>query len=321
MKTMLTLLRREFWENRGAFLTTPIVVGGLFVFITILAMSAAKLFVTKINGQEFVLSQIGTYLSKADPKDLEIGLDLNLLAFVTIFNAALFFVVFFYLLGSLYDDRKDRSILFWRSLPVSDLQTVVSKLISALLIAPAISLVMWFITTIILMILASFMLMGSEVSAMEYIWGPADPLMVMMLLGLGYLVQALWMLPIWGWLVFCSAFAKSKPFLWAVFTPAIVMILESWFNFIQYFNLSNVNFATWVLERFAQGTVPLALIYDDDFQIGGVVEIAGAADASFPLTIGSILGKLTTASLWIGVVIGIGFIAGAIYIRRYRDDT
>ena len=50
------------------------------------------------------------------------------------------FVVFFYCLGSLYDERKDRSVLFWKSLPVSDRDTVLSKALSALVVAPTLAI-------------------------------------------------------------------------------------------------------------------------------------------------------------------------------------
>ena len=320
MKTMQTLLRREFWENRGAFLTTPIVVGGLFILATILAMTATSVFVTKVNGQEFVLSQFTQLLADVNPEELEYEMDSGLLALVTIFNLVATFVVFFYLLGSLYDDRKDRSILFWRSLPVSDFQTAMSKLLSAVVVVPVLSLSVWLATALILMILASIPFIGSEASALEYLWGPADPLRMYFSMLVASAVQALWMLPIWGWAIFCSAFAKSKPFLWATFLPFMIYVLEKWLSFIRYFNFSGDVFGSWLSERLFAGSVPILVVFDGDFDAMAATMDAARA-SGFPVDLGAILGRLATSSMWTGVAIGAALIAAAIYIRRYRDDT
>src|SRR3546814_20822192 len=73
-------------------------------------------------------------ISEMDAGDLSkvgFALDVAMYSAMGLLVVVLGFVVFFYCLGALYDDRRDRSILFWKSLPVSDASTVLSKVFSA----------------------------------------------------------------------------------------------------------------------------------------------------------------------------------------------
>ena len=329
MKTTFpTLLRRELWENRGSFLTTPIAVGSIMLFLVFLALSAAALLVDKVNGQEFFLGQLMLGLQNIDTGELEVAHNVQLFGVAAIFNFVLFIVVFFYLLGALYDDRKDRSILFWKSLPVSDLQTVLSKLVTATLVAPLLMLAAVAVTEILLMCIATALLWNADLSAWDYLWGPADPLQVWGLLVTAYVVQALWMLPVWGWLLLVSAFARSKPFLWAVLPPVFLAIMQSWFNLTQYFRWGwDANWMWQLLgERLLGGVVPMsfAMKFTDDggFESGVIrMEDGNITESSASVTLNAILSRLGEADLWWGVIIGLAMIVGAIYIRRYRDES
>lgn len=86
------------------------------------------------------------------------------------------FVVFFYCTGALYDDRRDRSILFWKSLPLSDTQTVLSKALSALLVAPIIAVIASVLTMFGFMAILSVIVMTHGGNPLTLIWGPASPL-------------------------------------------------------------------------------------------------------------------------------------------------
>ncbi|WP_210235883.1 ABC-2 transporter permease, partial [Mesorhizobium sp. M1C.F.Ca.ET.212.01.1.1] len=91
---------------------------------------------------------------------------------VVLFIGVLAFVVFFYCLGALYDDRRDRSILFWKSLPLSDTQTVLSKVISALIVAPLIAVIAGIITMLGFLLVISVVALMHGGSPMTLIWGP-----------------------------------------------------------------------------------------------------------------------------------------------------
>ncbi|PJA42965.1 MAG: hypothetical protein CO182_00975, partial [Lysobacterales bacterium CG_4_9_14_3_um_filter_62_6] len=133
MNAFVTLLKREFWEHRGGFLWAPLVVISVFVMITLMGLTIGE---AHIGGRNMQISgmPIAQMLESASiEKQAEItqGIQIGLASMAMLVQIVLGFVLFFYLLGALFDDRKDRSILFWKSMPVSDLQTVASKVASA----------------------------------------------------------------------------------------------------------------------------------------------------------------------------------------------
>lgn len=320
MKAFGFMMRREFWENRGGFLIAPLSIGGFIVGSALLAISAAAILVTEVNGNEFMLSQVFGKIGEIDLSDIDKFANAALFTVTGIFNVALFFIVFFYLLGSLYDDRRDRSILFWKSLPISDAKTVASKLVAATVLAPVLCVFAIALTHLALMIIATFLAWNAGLGAWEYVWGPADPVNVWLLMLGAYAVQALWMLPVWGWLVLASAFAKSKPFLWAVVPPIMLAIMQSWFNFTRYFRWNDNWVWMMIGERMLGGVVPLAINIDDnDFQVG---REGFNDDAMDPLiTWNGLLERFSDVDLWWGLLVAAVFISAAIWIRRYRDDS
>ena len=267
-----------------------------------------------------MLSQIFGQLKDVDLTDLDKIANVALFTITGIFNVALFFIVFFYLLGSLYDDRRDRSILFWKSLPISDAKTVASKLAAATVMAPLLFVFAIALTHMALMIIATFMVWNAGLGAWEYIWGPADPLDVWLLMIGAYAVQALWMLPVWGWLLLASAFAKSKPFLWAVVPPVMLAIMQSWFNLTRYFRWDD-NWVWMVIgERMLGGVVPLAISIDDnDLQVGR--EGFNEANNDPLITWSGLLERFSDPDIWWGLLVAGIFITAAIWIRRFRDDS
>src|SRR5262249_34417013 len=124
MNAMYWSVRRELWENRSIY-AAPLAVAGVILF-------------------SFVISTIGMphrrrALMALDPakQRAAIAVPADVAATVLILTAML--VAAFYCLDALHGERRDRSILFWKSLPVSDRTTVLSKLIVPALILPAIA--------------------------------------------------------------------------------------------------------------------------------------------------------------------------------------
>ena len=132
MNRLMALTKREFWENKGAFRTTPLVIGGIF-------LAAMVMFLITFNHFDNEFQSLKELLRFIAQQDIDLRTKVAYavhLEMSVFFSMVLAFVVFFYLLGSLYDDRKDRSILFWKSLPASDTLTIASKLLSAMIVAP-----------------------------------------------------------------------------------------------------------------------------------------------------------------------------------------
>ncbi|MDJ0652866.1 MAG: hypothetical protein QNJ40_01840 [Xanthomonadales bacterium] len=320
MKSFSFLLRREFWENRGAFFTLPLGIGGFFVFIAVAALTAAATFIEEIDGERFMLTKAVAEIKKVDPATLDVVWNLNLLGTSAIFHMVLLFVVFFYLLGSLYDDRRDRSILFWKSLPISDANTVLSKLVAGSLLAPALWVAAIAITQTTLLLITTIVFWLSDIPVYDYLWGPADPLETWLLLLASYAVQAFWMLPVWGWALLASSFARSKPFLWAVAPPVLLAVAYTWINATQYLR---IDFSVWTMigNRILGGVVPIQFnIEGDNVQIGSM-RFTDDDVTELPITWGTLLERFTWPDMWWGILFGVVFIALAIYIRRYRDES
>ncbi len=328
--TYKMLLKREFWEHKGGFLWAPLVAGGILLLLSLMGIGAGEVLLRKIPDRATInveggsfqvnglnLSQLTANMSASELREFGGVLDASLYMAATWPFIVLAFVVFFYCLGSLYDDRRDRSVLFWKSLPISDRDTVLSKVLSATLMAPAIATIAAVATIFGSMVLYSLVVLLHGGNPITVLWGPASPLKVIVNLLASIPVYALWALPTVGWLMLCSAWAKSKPFLWAIMIPVFAGIFVSWFDLMQLFDLGSGWFWKNVVARSLLSVVP-----------GGWMDVAnvGDIDVDGPQAIHSVVSLrtmysvLATPQLWIGAVIGAAMIFGAIRLRRWRDE-
>ncbi len=139
----------------------------------------------------------------------------------------LIFVTLNYLLGCLYVDRKDRSILFWKSLPVSTWEEVLAKLSVALLVAPAIFIAASLIAQLAMVLMAALLLWRQDLNAIELIFANIEPAELLFNQIAGWLLTALWVAPIYAWVMLASAGARRSPFLLAVAPLVGLVLLES----------------------------------------------------------------------------------------------
>ena len=200
-------------------------------------------------------------------------------------------VALFYCLDALYSERRDRSILFWKSLPVSDLTTVLAKASIPVLILPLLTFAITVVTQWIMALLSTVVLLGSGLSAAA-LWNHL-PLFRMWLGLFDHLVgfHGLWYAPFYCWMLLVSAWARRAPFLWAALPPLAIGVVEK-----IAFNTSY--FKALLQYRFAGNP---------------------HADAMDPLTHLSPVPFLISPGLWIGLVVAAAFLAAAIRMRRYRD--
>ena len=323
------LLKREFWEHKGGFFWAPLVAGGISLLLTILgiivgeitarrAMQDGKLMIdgdVVINGLD--LGALTGRLGPDDMQKLGQGIDLSLFLASSWPFIVLGFVVFFYCLGALYDDRKDRSVLFWKSLPISDRDTVVSKGISALLVAPLLALAASLVTMIGFMLVLSVVVLLHGGNPITLLWGPGSPLSVVGAFLIGIPVYALWALPTAGWLLLCSAWARSKPFLWAIMIPVFSGIFVSWFDLTKLFHLDSSWYWAHVVGRMLLGTFPgIDLAYNDNLG----KDVGDFDGALHQISATTALQSLSTPEIWIGAIAGLVMIYGAIRLRRWRDE-
>jgi len=274
---------REVWENRSLFIA-PLIVAVVVVL-------------------GFLVSTVGLPERRAavlllGPEKARAGIEVpyDIAAMMLIFTA--FIVGVFYCLDALYGERRDRSILFWKSLPVSDLTTVLSKVTIPLAVLPLIALativaaqlVMLFWTTGVL--IAHGMNPGST-------WTTVPWIQNWLVLVYGLVVIALWHAPIYGWALLVSSIVRNAAFLWAALPVIAIGIFEK-------ITFGTAHFTTLVRQRLF-GFAPGAFGFEPKHGI--------AIDSLWQLTPGK---YLSSPGLWIGLIVAALFIAIAVRLRRYR---
>jgi ABC-2 type transport system permease protein len=218
------------------------------------------------------------------------------------------FVGSYYLLDCLYAERKDRSILFWKSLPVSDGLTVCSKLLVGLVVVPfgvfALALLSHLVLTAILGARVSLGSLPPVLTWNSYEWLRTEAVML-----LATLFAVLWYAPIAGYLLLISAWVRRAPILWATLPFVLGPVLE-W-----------VAFGT----RYLLGFI--------DYRVNGIWGILGVGHLNITSKhgphhpVGTALGvldfrgALTSIDLWLGLAATAALVYAATRIRRYRDDT
>ncbi|MRW88475.1 hypothetical protein GJ699_00580 [Duganella sp. FT80W] len=315
MKTMKWLLKREMWEHKGMLLWTPVAIAGAIAALVFCSLFLGKMNqmmvdgapVTSITIEGSARLRIAQVLSEA-----YVGAGMPVLMVLGL-------LVFFYCLGALNDERRDRSLLFWKSLPVSDLTTVLSKVLMALVVAPLITLGIALVLGVVTLLTSCLMLLSHGTNLFgELLVLPSLYLTPLRLLGL-LPVYILWALPTVGWLLMVSSMARSKVFLWAVGTPVITSLLLMWAQKILHLGIDAGWFASNIINRILLGVMPGAWFP----MTGDRVQLEIAArngDVSEAIFNGS-WATLGGVGVWVGAVAGVGMIAIAVWMRRRREEA
>jgi ABC-2 type transport system permease protein len=318
MKTFYWLVKREFWEHRGGFFWAPIITGGIFLLLNIMGIITAEVLGITHGisiGASGGLKQLIGQMDAGDMSKVGLALDVAMYSAMGLLIVVLGFVVFFYCLGALYDDRRDRSILFWKSLPISDASTVLSKVVSATVLAPIIAVIVGIVVGMLQLLILATTLSFHGINVWQLLV-LAHPFKVMFNL-IGYIpLYVLWALPSVGWLLLCSAWARSKPFLWAVALPVATGLLISWFGIMGLFNLPTSWFWGNVVQRSLFSVFP-----GTGSLFGGTPHDISSINGLNVLDLGSTYQLLGSTDLWIGVLVGAALLAGAVWFRRWRDDS
>jgi len=324
-RRVLMLLRRELWEHRGSLVWAPLIVAGVLVLLMLvvgtlfganigIGNGAVQWEIITIDGDTGLsrLVDPGSYDSAALQRMIA-GQNQNLIITAVPVFITLAFSVFFYCLGALYDDRRDRSVLFWASLPVTATETVLSKVLTATLIAPALALLI----SIVLMA-ASLVMQGCLIAKLggeplTLLWATTNPFRLALSQLIALPVYALWALPAVGWLLVCSAFARSKPVLWAVLIPVLIGLLAT---IIHRFGILDFNlWSVWreiVLRPFGH-LFPLLLTWLD--------LPAGLSWENALIDPAYLWRGLAQMRVWMGAGLGTAMIAAAIALRRWREEA
>lgn len=315
------LLKREFWEYRGAFFWTPAIVAMVMLAFVIVAIIIAEASASRaglnLNGIRF--DEISRHLNEGNIAQLHAGIDVGLLSFGLPIGIALFFVLFSYGVGALFNDRADRSVLFWKSLPISDSETVLAKVVAMALVAPVLAIGAMIAEHIGFLVIMSLWLIAHGINPL-LLWAPTHLLSLWAKLILLIPVNALWALPSIGWLLLVSSFVRSKPFLWALLVPVVAGVLTSIFHLMNSLSLPSGWFWKNIVGRLLCSIFP-----------GGWLDFAGLkefdSEDRVPEAIGHLLSLdsigavISSPTYLIGIAAGVAMIAGAVYFRRQRTES
>jgi ABC-2 type transport system permease protein len=276
-------VRRELWEYRSIYVA-PLAVAGLTVVGFLLSTVHLR---EKMRGA-LALDPVQQLAAIRQPYTFA----------ETVLMGTFLIVAVFYCLDALHGERRDRSILFWKSLPVSDLTTVVAKASIPVVVLPLFTFAVTVVTQWIMLLWSTVVLMGSRESVAA-LWNGV-PLFQMSIGLLDHLFgfHGLWYAPFYCWLLLVSAWARRAPFLWALVPLFAVGFFEKIaFNTSYFAGLLQYRFMGGDEgAAFATGTKsmdPLAHLHPGQF--------------------------LLSPGLWVGLAVAAGFLAAAARLRRFRE--
>jgi len=316
MKALTTLLRREFWEHRKTFFYLPLVIMAFCTFFLIAGMGSLQILGDdlmvdghlEVNQSTPELNDRDVYEYSSVPLEALFGdqlakfsllsvaekenvLNIAYLTFITPLVPVLWVVIFMYFLTCLYDDRKDRSILFWKSMPVSDTMTVVSKLLTGLVVLPSIFFAAMLILQLILLLASALFALGYPVDVWDTLIAPANLVGRWFSMAAFLVFVTLWCLPLFAWVILVSSWAKSVPLAWVVGVPVVIVIFE------QVFFRSDT-----VTEFIGRHIFP-----------GGMMSRLAEG-------VSSVYSSLMNAEFLVSLVMAAAMLAGAVYFRSKADE-
>jgi ABC-2 type transport system permease protein len=294
LSTLIVLIRRELWEHRTLWIT-PLIVGGLLV------LTAFPIHFGNVS--------FGEHAEEFANPQSRLGIFTLMLWGQTVPQYLVMVIVLsFYLMDCLYQERKDRSILFWKSLPVSDANTVISKFLVAMVVVP---LGVYLTAMVCGVLFQAIWAARTAAGSLPYIavsWDTVAWLKVQGLMLYGLLVSALWYAPMAAFLLLVSAWARRNVFLWASLPPVIAIVIER-HAFGTRYTQRLLEYRSW------SGLWNTLLSQPISPESGRVVSLADLFDNT------SMSRAFLNIDLWLGLAVAAAFVFAAIRIRRYRDDT
>jgi ABC-2 type transport system permease protein len=279
-------VRRELWENRSIYLA-PLIAAGVVLF----GFGITAFGLTRLRLNALALESTRQRAAIEMPYDAA--------AMMIMFTV--FIVGIFYCLDALHGERRDRSILFWKSLPVSDLTSVLAKAIVPLAILPLLTFVIVLATQFIMLLLSTVVLLPSGLAGTTWQLLPWPRLLLILFYGL--VTSALWEAPLFAWLLLVSSWAKRATFLWAVLPWLAISAIEKLAFDTTFFIRMLVSRLTG---GFEQGFVVVK------YPKGTHAPVVDRLTELDPLKF------LSSPGLWIGLLFAAAFLAAAVRLRRSR---
>ena len=282
MRGMYWAVRRELWESRSIYLA--------LLAVAVLFLSGFAIRIVRLPAQmqaAALLDPMKQRQAIVAPYDIAAGL----------FMATAMIVAVFYCLDALYGERRDRSTLFWKSLPVSDLTTVLAKASVPLVVLPFLAFAFTVLTQLLMVLMSCAVLAGSGQSVTT-LWTQLSFFrMTLLLLYHLVAVHALWHAPFYAWLLLVSAWSRRAPFVWAILPPVAIGYLEKiTFNTTHFFGF---------LQYRLEGGGMDAITIPGTFPMNPMTQLTPGRFLAAP-------------GLWFGLALTAAFLAAAVQLRRYR---
>jgi ABC-2 type transport system permease protein len=278
-------VRRELWENRSIYLA-PLIVAAVVLFAT--------------SFSTIGLAKRMRNLPTIDPAKRHASIAMPFSMAPAPIMLATFLVGFFYCLDALYGERRDRSILFWKSLPVSDRTTVVSKAAIPFLVLPLIAYLLSIVTQFVLLMMGNMALLGHAMNPAP-LWAEVRFFQGLLIMLYGLTVHMLWFAPIYAWLLLVSAWARRTPVLWAVLPLLAVSAVEK----IVFGTLYFVHMLRYRLI----GAMTEAFVGHPKGANGDISRLSQLDPGRF----------LSAPGLWVGLIFAALFLTAAVRLRRNRE--
>jgi ABC-2 type transport system permease protein len=279
-------VRRELWEYRSIYLA-PLAVAGLSLLGFLIATAGRALSLHDLTQRLAVLGQPPIAVQGHGGYEFAAGLPM----------LASMVIGAYYCLDAFSSERRDRSILFWKSLPVSDRTTILAKAAVLFVVLPLITCGLIVAIELIMVLLSSVVVLASGLSVASF-WAYIAPWQ--MLRGLLYhmiTIHVLWHAPLYAWLLLVSSWARRAAILWAVLPPLAVGVLEK-------IVFHTTFFANWLMYRLAGG--PEAMPMGGDSAMGMISHF-------------TLLRFALTPGLWLGLAFTGVCLAAAVRMRHYRE--
>jgi len=301
MNTFMTLLKREWLEAQAPFLWFQVGALGLFALFGLLALMLGGFAEVEVHIQSEGVSPVPSFfLNDWSDQDWQERMRLFRSLAIAPFYYVYLIAALFMLLGALYDERKDRSVLFWKALPVTDLQSVLAKLVLAAWIAPVVLIVCAVMAQLLGLIGLSIFVWRGGLGDAWLLWSHSGVLTGAFQLALGFLIQGLWTLPLLAYLLLVSVCVTRMALLWAIAVPIVLSLLEG------------IIFRTSILSTSIAKHIEPAALPDS----------LGRSDRIMPVvtTVGDQLSLLLNPGLWVGVIIGAAFLYAAARVRGINNE-
>jgi len=296
---LTTSIKKEIWEYQKIFLWLPVIIAAFIIMTPLLGHLLTDSL--QLLNLEF-LQKIAEMQNSEDLPKIFYGFTTALfMPFIVIASL----VQCYYFIACLFDERRDLSILFWRSLPVSDAMSVGVKLLVGALILPGVFLLAATITILIFLALAfvycTVLSLGFDISLWGF-WVNANIISTVLSMWLNLLPYTLWLLPLYAWLMLVSMFSSKAPFLWAILPVVALLLVEGFI--VHYFHLNSGFIGQFLMDYFSISKHTATAYMESN-----------AVVSTVPFTV------LSNKISFVGLLIAAGFIYATYWLRANRSHS